>query len=56
MAKSNLRLVKPDLELRTITLPRRSNREMGREREHLTEAPRPTRFLPICHRSTYALS
>ena len=37
MAKSNLRLVTPDAELRTVTLRRRSNREMGRDREHLTE-------------------
>ena len=37
MAKSNLRLVAPDSELRTVTLRRRSNRDMGRDREHLTE-------------------
>src|SRR5262249_17264071 len=37
MAKSNLRLVTPDSELRTVGLRRRSNRDMGREREHLTE-------------------
>jgi integrase len=37
IAKSNLRLVPPDSELRTVTLRRRSNREMGRDREHLTE-------------------
>jgi hypothetical protein len=37
MAKSNLRLVPPDSELRTIALRRRSNQEMGRDREHLTE-------------------
>ena len=37
MAKSNLRLVAPDSELRTVTLRRRSNSEMGRDREHLTE-------------------
>ena len=37
MAKSNLRLVTPDSELRTVTLRRRSNRDMGRDREHLTE-------------------
>src|ERR1700733_7210458 len=37
MAKSNLRLVPPDSELRTVTLRRRSNRNMGRDREHLTE-------------------
>jgi hypothetical protein len=29
--------VAPDTELRTIPLHRRSNREMGRDREHLTE-------------------
>ena len=37
MAKSNLRLVTPDSDLRTVTLRRRSNRDMGRDREHLTE-------------------
>ena len=37
MAKTNLRLVAPDSELRTVTLCRRSNRDMGRDREHLTE-------------------
>ena len=37
MAKANLRLVAPDSELRTVTLRRRSNSEMGRDREHLTE-------------------
>ena len=37
IAKSNLRLVPPDSELRTVTLRRRSNRNMGRDREHLTE-------------------
>src|ERR1700749_1680617 len=37
MAKSNLRLVSPDSKLRTVTLRRRSNRDMGRDREHLTE-------------------
>jgi hypothetical protein len=37
MAKTSLQLVTPDSELRTVTLRRRSNREMGREREHLTE-------------------
>src|ERR1700730_6375272 len=37
MAKSNLRLVTPDSELRTVILRRRTNREMGRDREHLTE-------------------
>ena len=37
MAKSNLRLVAPDSELRTVTLRRRSNRDMGRDCEHLTE-------------------
>jgi integrase len=37
MTKSNLRLVPPDSELRTVTLRRRSNRDMGRDREHLTE-------------------
>jgi integrase len=37
MAKSNLRLVTPDSELRTVTLRRHSNRDMGRDREHLTE-------------------
>jgi integrase len=37
MAKSSLRLVSPDSELRTVGLRRRSNRDMGRDREHLTE-------------------
>lgn len=37
MAKTNLRLVAPDSGLRTVTLRRRSNSEMGRDREHLTE-------------------
>jgi len=37
MANSNLRLVAPNKELRTVTLRRRSNSEMGRDREHLTE-------------------
>src|SRR6476619_2545276 len=37
MAKLNLRLVTPDSELRTVALRRRSNRDMGRDREHLTE-------------------
>ena len=37
MAKTNLRLVTSDPELRTVALRRRSNREMGRDREHLTE-------------------
>jgi hypothetical protein len=37
IAKSNLRLVAPDAELRTVTLRRHSNRDMGRDREHLTE-------------------
>src|ERR1700747_3061849 len=37
MAKSNLHLVAPDSELRTVTLRRRSNRDMGRDREHLTD-------------------
>ena len=37
MAKSNLRLVPSDSELRTVALRRRSNRDMGRDREHLTE-------------------
>jgi hypothetical protein len=37
MAKPNLRLVPPDSELRTVTLRRRSNSEMGRDRERLTE-------------------
>ena len=37
MAKSNLRLVAPDSKLRTVTLRRRSIRDMGRDREHLTE-------------------
>jgi integrase len=37
MAKSSLRLVAPDSELRTVTLRRHSNRDMGRDREHLTE-------------------
>jgi integrase len=40
MAKSNLRLVPPDSKLRTVTLRRRSNRDMGRDREHLTELDR----------------
>ncbi len=37
MAKANLRLVAPVSELRTVTLRRPSNSEMGRDREHLTE-------------------
>jgi hypothetical protein len=37
MGKSNLRLVPPDSELRTVALRRRSNRDMGRDREHLSE-------------------
>ena len=37
MAKTKLRLVAPDSGLRTVTLRRRSNSEMGRDREHLTE-------------------
>jgi len=37
MAKTNLRVVAPDSELRTVTLRRRSNGEMGRDREHLAE-------------------
>ena len=37
MAKSNLRLARPNSELRTVKLRRRSNRDMGRDREHLTE-------------------
>ena len=37
MAKSKLRLVPPDSELRTVALRRRSNTDMGRDREHLTE-------------------
>src|SRR3984957_5956903 len=37
MANSNLRLVPPHAELRKVTLRRRSNRDMGRDREHLTE-------------------
>jgi hypothetical protein len=37
MAKSNLRLVSPESELRTVALRRPSNRDMGRDREHLTE-------------------
>jgi integrase len=37
MANANLRLVAPNKELRTVTLRRRSNSEMGRDREHLTE-------------------
>jgi integrase len=37
MVKSNLRLVTPDSDLRTVTLRRLSNREMGRDREHLAE-------------------
>ena len=37
MAKTNLRLAAPDSRLRTVTLRRRSNSEMGRDREHLTE-------------------
>jgi integrase len=37
MAKTKLRLVAPGSELRTVALRRRSNRDMGRDREHLTE-------------------
>jgi integrase len=37
MGKSDLKLVMPDSELRPVTLRRRSNRDMGRDREHLTE-------------------
>ena len=37
MAKTNLRLVAPDSELRTVALRRPNNRDMGRDREHLTE-------------------
>jgi integrase len=37
MAKTNLRLVAPNSELRTVTLRRHSNRDMGRDREHLIE-------------------
>jgi integrase len=37
MAKSSLWLVAPKSELRTVTLRRHSNRDMGRDREHLTE-------------------
>jgi integrase len=37
MAKSNLRPAPPDSELRTVTLRGRSNRDMGRDREQLTE-------------------
>ena len=37
MAKSNLRLMTPDSEIRTVALRRRGNRDMGRDREHLTE-------------------
>src|ERR1700722_14201554 len=37
MVKSNLRLVSPESELRTVALRRRSNRDMGRNRGHLTE-------------------
>jgi hypothetical protein len=37
MAKSSLRLVAPASELRTVGLRRHSNRDMGRDREHLTE-------------------
>ena len=37
MANSNLRLVSPAKDLRTVKLRRRSNSEMGRDREHLTE-------------------
>ena len=37
MAKTNLRLVAPNSGLRTVTLRRRSNSEMGRDREHLNE-------------------
>jgi integrase len=37
MAKSNLRLVQPNSELRTVALRRRTNRDMRRDREHLTE-------------------
>ena len=38
MAKSNLRLGDAGLELRTVALRRRSNREMGRDREALDRA------------------
>jgi integrase len=37
MAKANLRLVPSNSELRTVALRRRSNSDMGRDREHLTE-------------------
>jgi integrase len=37
MAKANLRLVPSNSELRTVALRRPSNRDMGRDREHLTE-------------------
>jgi hypothetical protein len=37
MAKSNLRLVTPDSDLRTVSLRRVSNEDMSRDREHLTE-------------------
>ena len=37
MAKTSLRLVTPDSELRTVTLRRRSNRDVGRDRQCLTE-------------------
>jgi len=39
MAKSNLRLVAPDSELRTVTPRRRSNRDMG-PRAELVAPPR----------------
>jgi integrase len=37
MAKANFRLVAPATGLRTVTLRRRSNGEIARDREHLTE-------------------
>jgi integrase len=37
VANTNLGLMAPNIELRTVTLRRRSNSEMGRDREHLTE-------------------
>ena len=41
MAKSNLRLVSPESELRTVALRRPSNRDMGRDREHLRSEVKP---------------
>jgi hypothetical protein len=45
MAKTNLRLVPPDSELRTVNLRRHSNRDMGRDREHLTELGNKARII-----------